>query len=283
MMGVRLKTGFFWILLVAQSVSLNGLDIRLGSAQTEYSLAEGITLTISFHNDGEDALFLARPRSFGPGSNSLRIVARSRDCEYEVDFVHFDIHVDSLKFFFAPLLRGDTLSQPLPPVADASTALGLDLFLPGPGTYTFRLELSSEGELYEAFLGPIWRGKAQSNEIRLHLRPPSSAEVSTWRSKLAACLQAGTCMTDPAVRYFSHVKDEQAARLLVEVLRAEPNDSFAAEALFRQATPEAAEVLKATAAKSSVYAEVRQHYLSLAKKLERSDRRCPEVLSDDWH
>jgi hypothetical protein len=283
MIGIRLWLVFLAICLASSSLTAYGLRITLDSAKTEYSLTEGIELSLSFYNDGNRSIFLARPKSYGTGSNTLRIIAERKGCEYEVPPIHFDSPTGDLKFLFVPLLQEDTLTHPLPVVADAVNVGGLDLFLPGPGAYSFSLEFKSEGESYEAFVGPLWRGTAKSNVIELYLLPPSPSEIKYWRRGLRNCVQSGSCMANPAVLYFRYVQDEDAARLLVEALQAEPNDTFAAEALFRQAIPQAAEVLRATSTTPSVDPEIRKHYLSLAERLESaSTHDCPEVLSVEW-
>lgn len=283
MIKVRIERVVLWFCLASISLPSYGLSIILDSIRNEYTLTEGIGLSLSFHNDGSESIFLARPRSYGSDINALRIVAERLGCEYEVASAHFDTRVRDLKFFFVPLLQEDTLTHPLPTVADASSVGGLDLLLPGPGDYSFHVEYISVGDSYEAFLGPVWRGTVKSNAIKLQLSAPSQTEVREWRSKLRDCFASRTCMASSATAYFSHVKDEEAARLLIKVLRSEPSDTYAAEALFRQATAQAAEVLNDVGRIASLDMEIRKHYLSLAERLEGAAARdCPEVLSDHW-
>jgi len=270
------------VLLAASPTSIHALSISLASLESEYTLTDGIRLRLGYLNDEDRSLFLARPRSFGTGTSSLRIIAENSGCQYEAGPIHYETRVEDLKFFFVPLMQGDTLTQRLPTVADATSIGGVDLLLPGPGMYTFHVEFSSHGDSYEAFIGPVWRGTVKSNKIEVNLRPPTTSEVNMWRRKLQECVSAGSCMAAPAVRYFAHVRDDQAAELLIGALRAEPNDSFAAEALFRQAIPRAAQVLRTAAARRSTDRENAQYYVELAERLEGDvGGGCPEVLSDN--
>lgn len=278
------KNAVLALLLVVSALDLGALTITLTPTETEYYLSEGFKFYLSYINDGNQSVFIARPRAFGEGRNSLQIVAQKGGCTYRVSPLHYDSHAEDLKFFFVPLLQGDSLKEALPTIGDGSTVSGLDLFLPGPGSYEFRVEYRSEGPAYEAFVGPIWRGHVVSQAVNIDLHSPRSEEIRRWRTKLRECVEDGSCMGDPSVSYFLYVKDESASRLLAEALRVEPNDTFAAEALFRQATPQAAEVLRTMGGELTLDNEIRRFYLNLAEKLEMAEHQdCPEVLSYDPH
>lgn len=248
----------------------HGLAIELRSPSAEVELGESIVLRLAFVNSGEEAFYVERPKDLGPQHLSIRVQRGA--CVRESPPLHYDAEVESLRLMFVPLLHGDRLEGDLA----AFNAPGL-LNLTDPGEYSVRATFVSEGLRHLGLLWPVWRGRVDSGDLRLIVKPPEESTLEAWRDRLRRCLAQVPCEDWKAVAYFRLVRDRQAREVLERLFdRDYEVNPMIAEALAHQLEPSESEVIRRIAERSR-YVELRDTYLAIAERVRtRGQDPCAE-------
>jgi hypothetical protein len=224
----------------------DNLTISLIANQAEFELGDPIRIYVRYENIGDSAYYIEKPRNFG--KDHFLLSAEKQDCRIEGGFSHFDVEVDSLHLFYAPLHPGERLEIPLPQFNDL---IGMDtLTIAEKGEFRIQARIMSKG-IKNKFVdvGPLWKGVAVSPEITIILVAPSDEKLSAYRTRLDVCSdEVQTCFDIEAIEFFRLVRDPQAAQTLRLLLRRDYKENpRIAEAVAHQGAPEDQELLLALA------------------------------------
>lgn len=170
---------------------------------------------------------------------------------------------------------------PLRPQSSCKRVLGISLndlgatpgagWTPMPGEYGVRVLYDSDRSSREASKW-IWRGRAASNPSTVWIKPPEPGALTDHKQQLSACVGNGACDTLRLANFYSVVRDNAAADLLVRLLSDRLYDIWLLDAIVFQSRASDAEQLRELASRVSDLT-IRQQFLNAAGKLDGSVRR----------
>ena len=217
-----------------------GLTMTLEPEHQVVEAGVGLRLNVAFRNDGTQAFYLYRPPQLGGAG--LEVLARRKGCEATVAQYHENYTDDAMRYFFVPLWPRRGLVETIV-LNDPEATEYREIPLVRPGLYHYSIRLQSKGGAARRF-EPLWRGEVRTNEVTVEITAPRSEAILAWRDRLRVCLAKRCESGAPEIRYFRLVRDEQAADMLVELLRRHPAQDDLIDAVTRQGRPQDADVLR---------------------------------------
>lgn len=241
---LRIPVAIVAFSLSAPALSFPGADksveISLQGKQAEVTQGDLLDFSLQFRNPHDRPFYIERPRGFG--QDSLLVVARRGECEYEISPMYPDRPLATLRFMYFPLLPDDELRITLPSLNEPGSQLHIPL--PHPGKYKFTAQFTSQGSEHEGLIWPIWRGRALSNVVEVTVKPMNQGQRQELIRQLQNCLRDAECDVLATAQSFEVSYVPGSVSLLRQLLRKDPEaNAIVASALMTQGDETDAEFL----------------------------------------
>jgi len=245
----------------ASQKEVSGLRIGLSGPQ-EVCLGEALILRVAFTNTGSAPFFLHRGVSIG-SPEELQLSAKGGECTFAVAETHVEAPADWVPFLLVPLVPGRSLEESVL-LNDVSGSF-IELPFRAPGTY--HLIATLIGSDRQTPHGPLWIGKAESPAFQVVVQPPRRESLESWRRALDLCTHGDCNQLEGATKYFSLVRDDVAAELLIRLLS---DRGSVARAVAAQGRKQDVSALRLHASRHVIPA-AREYYMRAADRIERGD------------
>jgi hypothetical protein len=222
-----------------------------------------IELRIGYRNAGREPLVLDRGLGIGPAAG-LRVSAARNGCQVEVPDAFIESPKEWTPFFDVPLIPGRALEERLRFNDFRGTFIEFPIRV--VGVYELSVALVSAGG-GDALQPRRWTGTAQSSPRKLTILPARSEAIVEWRDVLRGCLSGDCKRLEAATKFFSLVRDDEAADYLVRLLGRAAGVAHALAAQGRKSDV----VTLRNHARAQVVPATRDYYLEAAARIERGD------------
>lgn len=258
----------FGTLSVAEGPGGQRPDTRLHlglEAPSEVLLGDPLELRIRYSNAGSAPFILDRGLGVGP-TTDLRVFAVGNGCEVEAPDMFIEEEAVERPFFKIPLVSGRVLEERL--LLNDIHGRNTKLPIRSAGDYQLFVEFVSAGQ--DAPGSMLWSGTIRSSPLRLTVGPPREETLALWRGALNRCLGGDCRQLLPATKFFSLVRDPEAADYLARLLGMGLRDSGVPFAVAAQGRKIDVPALRSHA-RAQVAPVTREYYLEAAARIERGD------------
>jgi len=213
------------------------------SAPREVAIGSPVDIEIGF-STAEGPFFVYAD------NQNFKLEIRGQDYEEVFDPPILTREAEDDRFYFVPLDNVSRYERYLPIRINAPSSPFGGAWVASPGTYQVQVSFQSQGACKLGHFWPIWRGEAASNIVSIKFIPPSQELVQHWRQKLRECVESGQCDGSGVAGFFRVARDDEAASLLLDLLKKYPFASWVAEAVVFQGRKSDAKVLREIAAEN---------------------------------
>ena len=238
-----------------------GLSLSLRGPQ-EVRLGEPLDLRIGFSNASSAPLVLYRGIGIG-SSEELQLSAEGGGCNFKVPETHIEAPAEWAPFFFVPLVPGRGFEESLRLNDVSGSFIELPVHVPG----IYHVTATLIGSDRQSAHGPLWIGSAESPALHVAVQPARRESLESWRRALDSCIRGDCSQLEGATKYFSLVRDEIAADLLIRLL---PEKGSVARAVAAQGRKQDASALRLHGTRHVIPA-AREYYSRAADMIERGD------------
>ncbi len=171
---------------------LGDLRISITPQREVWELGDSFGLDVNLSNASKESFYVEfSGATYGP--KAIDVTATTRDCQYNVQPIHFTRRIEDLRFDYKPLHPGETFSSSIAFGGYESGNIP-DLNIRRPGNYQVTVTYCSEGDSVEGVVWPIWRGCASSSPVQVTVALPPKPVIDSWINKLLTCISEKDCL-----------------------------------------------------------------------------------------
>jgi hypothetical protein len=212
---VIVRAALIVLLVAITDAASEELAVHLSytDGQTTVCAGQSLALTLEYRNVGYENLLLFRSEAMGPADLDIVATHGTDKIHCSANRLTYDRRTE--RFLIVPLLPNRSLLERV--VLNDVGAVESPLLPLDPGEYGLKAILSG-GRTSSPGGETLWQGRATSNELMTNVVSPAEKEVARWRMRLKAALESNPYDAFVEVRYFSLVRDNAAADLLLALL-----------------------------------------------------------------